>query len=164
LVAAIALSTVGGILIALPVLPAQDAGPIVSVNEDVAETIGWPEFAETFAAVYRELTNRDRTVILTGNYGEAGAIDRYGPDLGLPPAHSGHNAYWDWGPPPGSDGPVIAIGLEPGERSLLRGCRVVARIDNDAGIDNEEKGREVFLCQGPRRPWSQLWPGLRELG
>ena len=39
-----------------------------------------------------------RVAVLGRNYGEAGAVDRYLP--ALRPAHSGHNAYWDLGPPP----------------------------------------------------------------
>ena len=161
---AIAASAVIGACIALPVLPAQDAGPVVAVNEDVGETIGWPEFARTVARVHRGLPDREGAVILTGDYGEAGAIDRYGPALGLPRAYSGHNAYGDWGPPPDGAQPVIAVGLGAGDLAELEGCRVAARIDNRAGIDNEERGTPVTVCRGPRRSWSRQWPALRRLG
>jgi 4-amino-4-deoxy-L-arabinose transferase-like glycosyltransferase len=176
LVGAIAASGVASLLIALPILPADRAAPVIALNEDVGETIGWPEFARTVAAVHRSLPNPDGAVILTGNYGQAGAIDRYGPDLGLPPARSGHNAYGDWGPPPDDSAPVIAIGYDRRDSPVspsggsgelnrhLSGCRAVARIDNKAGVDNQEQGRSVFLCDGPRRPWSELWPKLRHVG
>lgn len=176
LTAAIAVGGVASVLIALPVLPADKAGPVIEVNEDVGETIGWPELAQTVADVYRELPNRDGVVILTGNYGEAGAIDRYGPGLGLPHAHSGHNAYGDWGPPPDDSGPVIAVGLEraasatapagasAGSVAQLGNCYVAAKIDNNAGVDNNEEGADVLVCSGPRRPWSEIWPTLRHFG
>ncbi|HEV7883382.1 MAG TPA: glycosyltransferase family 39 protein [Solirubrobacteraceae bacterium] len=162
LVAAIAVSAVVDAVIALPVLPAADAGPVVAANADVGETIGWPEFARTVAGVAGRLPRG--AVILTRNYGEAGAIDRYGPALGLGRAYSGHNAYGDWGPPPDGAGPVIAVGLHPAEAAHLRGCRAAARIDNRAGIDNDERGTVVLVCSGPRRPWSREWPALRHLG
>jgi 4-amino-4-deoxy-L-arabinose transferase-like glycosyltransferase len=176
LLAGVVVSAVTGMLISLPVLPASSADPVISVNEDVGETIGWPEFAQTVAHVYRDLPSRDRAVIFTRNYGEAGAIDRYGPDLGLPHAHSAHNAYWDWGPPPDGSAPVIAVGFDPRaapvapagasahEGAQLRDCSLAARIDNDPGVDNDEEGAPVFVCGGPQRPWSQLWPALRLLG
>ncbi|MDQ3850973.1 MAG: glycosyltransferase family 39 protein [Actinomycetota bacterium] len=165
LLATIAVSAAIGALIALPVLPAASTGPVLAVNEDVGETIGWPRFAETVAAVYRTLPSARRAVILTGNYGEAGAIDRYGPALGLPRAYSGHNAYGEWGPPPDGGAPVIAIGIRPRLLAAhLHDCSVAARIDNHAGVDNAEQGRPVMLCRGPRRPWSQQWPLLRHLG
>jgi len=165
LVAAVVTSGAIGGVIALPVLPAEHVGPVIEVNEDVGETIGWPQVARTVAGVHRELPRPERAVILTGNYGEAGAIDRYGPALGLPRAHSGHNAYGDWGPPPDGGAPVIAVGLRPKDvAEHLRGCTVAARIDNGAGIENGEQGKPVMVCRGPRRPWSRVWPALRHLG
>ena len=165
LAAAVAGSAATGLIIALPVLPADGADPVVAVNEDVGETIGWPELARTVADVHRGLPDPARAVILTRNYGEAGAIDRYGPALGLPRAHSGHNAYGDWGPPPDGGAPVIAIGLRPRELAAhLRDCTVAARIDNRAGVENAERGKAVMVCSGPNRPWSRQWPALRHLG
>jgi 4-amino-4-deoxy-L-arabinose transferase-like glycosyltransferase len=165
LVAALAASALVDAIIALPVLPADRAGPAIAANADVGETIGWPEFARTVAAVAHRLPDARGAVILARNYGEAGAIDRYGPALGLPRAYSGHNAYGDWGPPPDGGAPVIAIGLRPGEVAAhLRGCRVAARIDNRAGVENDERGKAVMICRGPRRLWSREWPGLRHLG
>jgi hypothetical protein len=162
---AVGLSAVIGLAVALPVLPASSAGPVIEVNEDVGETIGWPELARTVADVSRSLPAGAEPMILARNYGEAGAIDRYGPALGLPRAYSGHNAYADWGPPPDGAAPVIAIGLRPAELAArLRGCRLVARIDNDAGIDNDERGAPVSVCSGPRRAWSREWGALRHLG
>ena len=46
----------------------------------------------------------------------------------------------------------------------LDGCRVVARIDNDDDVDNDEQGAPVMVCPGPRRPWSEEWPDLEHLG
>jgi 4-amino-4-deoxy-L-arabinose transferase-like glycosyltransferase len=162
LAAAIGLSAAVGAVIALPVLPAADLGPVLAMNEDVGETIGWPELARTVAGVYRTAPG---AVILTQNYGEAGAIDRYGPALGLPHAFSGHNAYGDWGPPRDASAPVVAVGLRPEVVAAhLRGCHTAARITNADDVDNEENGRAVLLCAGPRRSWSQEWASLRHLG
>ncbi|HKP90039.1 MAG TPA: hypothetical protein VJT75_08705, partial [Thermoleophilaceae bacterium] len=153
-----------GLVVALPVLPAGDADPVIALNGDVGETIGWPDLVRTVAGVARGLPRRPEPAILTANYGEAGAIDRYGPALGLAPAFSGHNAYGDWGPPPGRAGPVIAVGLGPRDLAGLESCRRVARIGNGAGVDNDEEGAPVVVCRGPRRPWSAAWPALRHLG
>src|SRR3546814_5415372 len=48
------------------------------------------------AAVHHALpeVERARTAIYANNYGEAGAINRYGPAYGLPTAISGINSYW----------------------------------------------------------------------
>jgi 4-amino-4-deoxy-L-arabinose transferase-like glycosyltransferase len=156
------LSGVVSAFIALPLLPARNAGPVIAMNGDVGETIGWPDLAATVASAYRRAGAG--AVILTANYGEAGAIDRYGPALGLPLAYSGHNAFGYWGPPPDRAAGVIAVGLGARALSHFRDCRLVARIDNSAGIDNDEQGESVEQCAGPRTPWSALWPKLRRLG
>jgi 4-amino-4-deoxy-L-arabinose transferase-like glycosyltransferase len=165
LAAALAASAVVGALIALPILPAEHADPVIAVNEDVGSTIGWPELARTVASVERSLPRRGQAVILTSNYGEAGAIDRFGPPLGLPRAYSGHNAYGDWGTPPQGARPMVAVGFRPAALAPhLRDCVVRTRIDNSAGVDNAEQGRAIAVCSGPRRSWAADWPGLRHLG
>jgi hypothetical protein len=92
LTAALGLSLVINCLLMLPLVPAEDlaATPIVDINYDAGETVGWPEFAGVVAGVLKSLpvTARAGAVVLTGSYGEAGAIDRYGSALGLPPAPS----------------------------------------------------------------------------
>lgn len=157
---AISASAVVNAVISLPLLPAHDAGPVIALNPDVGETIGWPDLVHEVAAVRRQV--HGPVVILASNYGEAGAIDRYGPALGLPSAYSGHNAFGDWGPPPDRPARVITIG--EGLRRHLRGCRTAARVSNQAGIDNDENGAPIMICTGPRTTWSQEWPSIKVLG
>jgi hypothetical protein len=96
------------------------------------------------------------------NYGEAGAVGRFGRDYGLPRAYSGHNAYARFGIPPGSAGPVVVLGYR--DPSVDFGaCRRAATIDNGVGLDNEEQGGAVFVCGRPRRPWSEAWADLTHL-
>ena len=158
IVAGAALSVVA----VLPVLPAEWLAetPIPDLNEDAIETVGWPAFVRTVATVAAQ---QQRTpIVFAGNYGEAGAVDRYGPALGLPRAYSGHNAYWRFGRPPGSRGPVIVVGYR-NPAPDFRGCRPAARIDNGVGLENEEQGGVVWACAGPTAPWATLWPRLRHL-
>jgi hypothetical protein len=114
--------------------------------------------------VYHSLPARQRrtAVVFTGNYGEAGAVDRFGPDYGLPRAYSGHNAYARFRIPPGSVGPVIVLGYD-GASVDFTGCRRAATIDDGVGLDNEEQGGAVFVCSRPRRPWAEAWTDLRHL-
>ncbi|MDQ6874232.1 MAG: glycosyltransferase family 39 protein [Actinomycetota bacterium] len=169
LVAALALSAVVDTALMLPVVPVQvlHATPIVAVNYDAGETVGWPRFVATVAGVYKALppAERRQAVLLTENYGEAGALDHFGPALGLPPAFSGHNGYGEWGPPRSSGGPVIAVGIDRRRLEQLFGSvQASARIDNGVHLDNDEQGTTVWICRDQRRPWSQAWAGLRHLG
>jgi 4-amino-4-deoxy-L-arabinose transferase-like glycosyltransferase len=158
----VVLSGIVSAVIALPLLPAKDSGPVIGVNGDVGETIGWPAFARTVARVYSHAG--PGAVVFTSNYGEAGAVDRYGPALGVARAYSGHNAFGYWGPPPDRPGPVVAVGLDRTELGHFLNCHVAARIDNSAGVDNDERGAQVERCSGTRGPWSRIWPDLRHLG
>lgn len=165
-VAALAVSLVVDAVITLPVLPADAVNPVLAINPEPGEQIGWPALADAAADGWSKIPagQRGEAVIFTSNYGEAGAIARYGPERGLPAPYSGHMSHADWGPPPDSaDGPVLLVyqdGTEGRER-YFTGCREVARVDNGEGVDNEEQNAVVALCAGPARPWSALWPDLR---
>lgn len=153
----------------LPLLPAAwlHRTPVTDVNYDAGETVGWPAFAATLAGVHDALPPQERAgaVVLAGNYGEAGAVERFGPALGLPQVYSGHNAYHAWGPPPPDAGPVIAVGLDEERlRAMFTSVEPAARIDNGVALDNDEQGRTVWVCRGLRGTWAQEWPGLRRLG
>src|SRR4029078_11547118 len=91
--------------------------PLQNVNYNLGEVVGWPEFVRTISDVARSLppSERRNVVLFTGNYGEAGAIDRFGPALGLPQAYSGHNNYWWWRPPRQTGGVTVAVGFDRGD-------------------------------------------------
>lgn len=150
------------IVLLLPVLPAERLpGFVVDVNYDSGETIGWPAFADSLAAVHSGLSpeERSRAVILTGNYGEAGAVARYGPARGLPRAYSGHNSMVDFGRPPADADVVIAVGWERPDplNAWFETCTLAGRVDQQVEVENDENGGPIHVCRGLRRPWAQIW-------
>ena len=152
--------------LALPVLPESTATPIAAVNQAVAETIGWPEMVEQVADVVDALPADERAdvVLLTGSYGEAGALDRFGPDHGLPPAYSGHNSYADFRRPDDADAVVVTVrysaeGLEP----FFQHCERVATIRTPHDVPSEVRGTPIHVCRGLRGTWDQVWPRVRHL-
>jgi hypothetical protein len=162
---ALAVSAAMSALLMLPLVPVEELAdtPIPDISYDVGETVGWPQFAATIAAVHATVPAGERVAVLTGNYGEAGAVDRFLPALA--PAHSGHNAYWGWGPPPEEAGTLVVVGLEGAQlRRWFGSVELAARIDNGVGLDNEEQGEPVWLVRDRRVSWAQLWPQLRHIG
>lgn len=151
------------IVFGLPVLPVRDANVVVAINDDVGETIGWPDLVDQVAVVHRTLP--PGSAILAGNYGLAGAVDRYGPDRGLPPAYSGHNGYAAWGPPPAGTWTVLAVGIDP-ERlgRAFTSVEPAGELHNRWGIDNDEDGTRLYVCSGPRSTWAELWPEFTRVG
>lgn len=161
LAAALAVNLVGGSLAVLPWLPARAAQPLLATNYDLGEQVGWPELVQTVQDAATALP--PDTVILTGNYGQAGALARARrAGVDLPPVFSGHNGFWHWGPPPESARTVVLVGVVA-PPAILRGCRVVARLGNRAGLDNDEAGRPVSICRHDGT-WAQDWAGLQRLG
>ncbi|MBE7187110.1 glycosyltransferase family 39 protein [Jatrophihabitans endophyticus] len=164
--AGVAVSAVAVALLALPLLPASDAGLAVAVNPDVGETIGWPDLVATTARVVDAQPDPHAVVLLADYYDEAGALDRYGPRYGLPQAYSGHNAFGYWGPPhAAADRPVVVVGYSVrGASAYLRGCRLAARVHDAAGVQNNESGDPVVVCRGVHGSWAAQWPRIRHLG
>jgi hypothetical protein len=165
--AVLAVSTAVTLPIALPVLPARVLAtvPLQKINYDLAETIGWSRQVDLVARLYHALPpgQRASTAILAGNYGEAGAIDRYGPAAGLPPAFSGANSLWFWGPPPARERSVIAVNVDPALlRRLFRHVRQVAVFRNGLRVSDDEQGAVVDEATGLRLPWRTAWPMLRD--
>ena len=153
--------------VAVPVLPAAvlRTVPLQKINYDLAESIAWPKQVALVARQYHALPPglRAHTTVLAGNYGEAGAIDRYGAGLGLPQVFSGANNFWLWGPPPASATAAIAINVD---QALLHRefatVRLVAVFRNGLGVSDDEQGARIYLATGLRTSWSRTWPAFRD--
>ncbi|MEJ3404844.1 glycosyltransferase family 39 protein [Rathayibacter sp. YIM 133350] len=158
---AVALNGVVSALIALPLVPVAAVGatPIPSINQATADSVGWPEYVRQVAAV-----TPAGVPVITSNYGEAGAIARFGPALGLRAVYSDHNELWYHGHPPDTADSAVFVGYraEPLE-SLFASCTVRARLDNGVGVDNEEQHLPVTVCTGRRVAWADAWPRFAHL-
>jgi hypothetical protein len=118
---------------------------------------------ETVARVYDRLPQEERSeaCVLTGNYGEAGAVDFFGAEYGLPKAISGHNSYYLWGPRGCSGQTVVSVGV-PRER--LEG--EFGRIER-AGTARcrhcmpDENGLPIYVSRNPKLPFEEAWPRFK---
>ena len=128
-----------------------------------ADMFGWDNIASGVAGVYRDLPAADRAscAILAGNYGEAGAIDYYGPALGLPKAISGHNSYFYWGPRDYSGACVIVFGERSDEFIRYFGDVQIAATITNAHAMPVEQSLPVYVCRKPIAPLSNLWPRFK---
>ena len=165
--AAMLVSAAAFLPVALPVLPASVLRmvPLQKINYDLAESIAWPRQVGLVAREYDALPAdlRRHATILAGNYGEAGALDRYGPGFGLPQVYSGANSFWLWGPPPAAESAAIAINVDPAllRREFTR-VRLVATFWNGLGVSDDEQGAQIYLATGRRFAWSRAWPAFRD--
>ena len=128
-----------------------------------ADMHGWPELADEVAAVHRSLpaTERGRACVFGQNYGQAGAIDLFGAELGLPRAISGHNSYHLWGPGECDGEVVLVIGdrrevleeifeeVELGARFTCRDCMPY------------EADKPIWIARRLKGTMAELWPRVR---
>ncbi len=140
-----------------------EAKVLADLPQYYADMFGWQEKAEAVAAAYRNLApgDREQVVLFGDNYGRAGALDLFGPKLGLPPAISSHNSYWLWGPGDGDADVVLSLGGDPEQLGALFEsveevgrvrCRYCMPYENDLGI---------FLCRGSKMTAGDLWAGAK---
>jgi 4-amino-4-deoxy-L-arabinose transferase-like glycosyltransferase len=151
----------------LPVLPASSLRVISKVNDEGGgETFAWPTYVAQVLRVRDRLPSAERAAVVavTSNYGEAGALARYGGAWGRDAVYSGHNSFWWWGPPRGDGRVVIVVGYDQDRAFLQRQFRSVTlagRLDNGQGIDNEEQGHPIWVCRGLHGTWAASWRDWR---
>jgi len=140
-----------------------------SLTGDFREQIGWRELVQEVAKIRDSLTPEERAHlgIIGTNYGEAGSINLYGPEYGLPRAISGVNSFWYRGygdPPPQT---LIVIGLSRKSLDKHFGtCRLAGHTWNQHGIKNEETvdHPDIWVCGPPKDGWPEFWKDFRYFG
>jgi len=149
----------------------------------LALRFGWPELAEAVAAARAALPagERDHVAVLAPSFGEAAAIDFFGPPLGLPRAIGTHNQYGLWGPREAAGARLLVVadeqepriahqdlpsGFRRGgtPRELAELCGGLERLASvDCRFCSPYVARKaVFACRDLRRPLAEIWDDLRD--
>jgi len=157
--------------ITLPIAPVNSGWwkVAISTSGELREEVGWPELVGTVAGIRDSLPAEERSQvgILAGNYGEAAAVNLYGPQYGLPQAISGTDSYWlrGYGDPPPQT--LIVLGIsQNGVGTLFENCTLAGHPSNRFGIENEEVTRhpDIFVCRNLRQPWPEFWKSFNNFG
>lgn len=162
------LNLVSCALLLLPTLPINVYANNAVLSEMAIvqfDQVGWPEMTRQVAEIYRSLPPDEQahTIVYGNHYGQAGAIDKWGPEYGLPKAYSGHNSYADFGQPSEEKTTVITIGVDPKQfGELFQSCEERGEYENDLPVSDD--GQKFMVCRGPVKPWPQLWDELRWIG
>lgn len=130
--------------------------------QDYADMLNWEEQVRTVARVYEGLAveERERAVILASNYGEAGAIDFYGPRYGLPDAIAYTGTYWFFGPGELPGEVVIAHGFERDDLTdHFESVMPAAHVTHPYAVA-EERDLTLYVCRGPETTLQAIWPSL----
>ena len=128
-----------------------------------ADQFGWEELTAKTAEAWNRLTPKERNdcPIFGQNYGQAGAIDFFGPRYGLPPALSGHQTYFLWGPRSYSGNCMIVLDDDKETLDkLFEHVELIGTSDNPHAL---ERNIPVFICKGSKfGSLTTLWPKLKQ--
>ena len=145
----------GRIGLAPPKTEVRHQGPL---DQRLGDQFGWEELVADVARIYNSLTpeERVRTGIFASNYGEAGALNLFGPALGLPPPICAHQNHYFWGPPKSE--PENLIWLQWGRRGVEDHCRSVEKAgEHFHPWGMAEENRAIFMCRGLRHTLAEYW-------
>jgi hypothetical protein len=137
----------------------QPTGPL---PQYFADEFGWREMVEETARIYNSLSPEERahTAIFANNFGEAGAIDYFGPRLSLPKSICNHQTYWLWGPRDYDGSTVIVLGSDgKGDREHFRSVEVAGHVSHP--YSRRDEHFDVFLCRGLNGDLHQLWSRMK---
>jgi Dolichyl-phosphate-mannose-protein mannosyltransferase len=127
-----------------------------------ADEFPWPGMVEAVARVYHSLTPEEqkRTAIFANNYGQAAAIDFFGPQYGLPKAISGHQNYFLWGPRDYTGDIVIVLGDEESDaQEHFESVSVAATLNNPYAYRYENF--PILLCRGLKWNLQTEWSRVK---
>jgi hypothetical protein len=161
----VVIAMVASPIVSLPVVTPAFSTLLRPAAKEPMETYGWPALAAQVDTVLAG--HPGALAVYAGNYGEAGALERFGQRAGRSvPVISGQNAYGEWGPPAGTPTEVIAVGQFDVDflEQAWSHVEQIGRIALPNGLKNDEsESAAIFWCREPNGTWADLWPTLSYL-
>jgi dolichyl-phosphate-mannose-protein mannosyltransferase len=152
-----------GVLNVLPIAPVSSfADQPLQIGNFQRDEIGWSHMVPDVVAAYDALPpeTAGTTVVVTGDYWSLSAVRFYAPEL---PAYSFHRGAAWFGTPPEDSGAVLFVGDPAALAPAFERVSQVGSLDNDQRVANLAQGTPIFLLEGRREPWAQLWESARHL-
>ncbi len=130
----------------------------------IADRLAWRELVSTVSAVYRSLPPEEQrnAILISSSYGEAGALELYGPELGLPPVFATHNSYHDWGPPSDSVKTYIVVFAEREGLERQFDSVVEAAVHTCEYCTRPQRQIPIYVARGPHFSVKAAWPTFKE--
>jgi len=146
------------------ILPRLERGKTSPIPQWLADRTGWPEFVADVEAVVSSLSAEDRAraILYAPSYGQAGALELFGPGYGLPSTTiCNHNTYHLWSTGHTDSEVLVAAGArEEDLRRLFREVREV-RVHRCEYCMSWRDRMPIFVARGSVEPLSRYWPQLR---
>ncbi len=142
-----------------PAAENQNNGPL---PQYFADEFGWEEMVRKVAQVYNSLPPEERAkcAIFSNGWGEAAAIDFYGPKYGLPHAISKHNTYWIWGPDNYTGEIMIVLHSDGrGDRQHFASVEPAGEVSHP--YSRRDEWFTIWLCRGLKWNLKDVWPEMK---
>lgn len=145
----------------LPVM--EHAHARVALPQWYSDQFGWHEIVDETALAWNRIPAAQRADcgIFAQDYGQAGAIDLFGPGLGLPHALSGDRTYFLWGP--GNYSGDCMVVLDDDKETLEKLWSNVQFVGTSAPNPWAlEQQIAVHICTGKKfASWQEFWPKVK---
>ena len=145
--------------------PRTETSHTAALPQLFADQFGWEEMVRSVARAYQHLSPDEQKIaaIFCQNYGQAGAIDFFGPKYGLPRALCGHQNYYLWGPR-GYDGKLLLVidDSSEDEAQQFRSVDDLGPVDFSRWSMPWEKRNHLYLCRDLKGSVSELWPNVKK--
>ena len=145
--------------------PRTETSHTAALPQHFADQFGWEEMVASVAHAYHHLRPEDekRAAIYCQNYGEAGAIDFFGPKYGLPPAISGHQNYFLWGPRDYTGEVVLVLDTDADdEREQFGSVEDLGQVVSSPWAMPWEQRMHIYLCRDLKGSLREAWPALKK--
>src|SRR6266545_3808732 len=145
--------------------PRTETSHTAALPQVFADQFGWKEMVASVAHVYHHLRPEDkqRAAIFCQNYGEAGAIDFFGPKFGLPPAISGHQNYFLWGPRDWTGEVALVLDTrDDNEREQFASVEDLGQIVSSPWAMPFERRMHIYLCHDLKANVREVWPRVKK--
>ena len=134
-----------------------------TLDTDFASTVGWREITSQLTAMYQALpaSERTTTVIVSSDYGVAGALQIYGNPALLPASFSPQLSDYYWLPKQLAATHALMVGYQPSDVAwMCTSATVVGHLTVPYHVVSLESDAPVTLCT-LKAPLPAIWPGLR---
>ncbi len=125
-----------------------------ALPQDFADMLSWEQMTQKVAVGYASLDSAEKahTFLFCDNYGEAGAVNYYGPKYHLPPAYSDNASFLYWMPENYDQFDVLLLVTDDKQEMqhrFIKEFKEVRLIDSIANPYSREYGSLIILMKGP---------------
>jgi len=129
----------------------------------IADRLSWRELVSDVASVYRSLPREEQrnAILVSTSYGQAGALELYGPEFSLPLVFATHNSYHEWGPPPDSVKTYIVVFANREDLERQFDGVVEAAVHTCEYCTRPQRRIPIYVARGPRFSAKAAWPTFK---